>query len=109
MAEFAAPTIPLKVRKAGEYEWATYIKDRHPQFKVHRTVGHAHAALTNRLSYGRNLRQVTADLALYHLEGTDWVPQLQLAYGTVISHFPWQEAPPSPAEQRRERDFWELD
>jgi hypothetical protein len=106
MADFTAPTLPVKFRKDGEFEWATYINDRRPQFKIHRTVGHAHAALTNRLSYrGWGPRRITADVALYHLEEGQWLPQLELASGTMITHFPWQEAPPSPEELHRERSI----
>jgi hypothetical protein len=103
MADFTAPPIPEKISRPGDYEWATYIKDRRPQFKVHRTVGHAHAALTNKVSRWRSPRTVTTDIVLYQLECGQWTPQLQLAEGSMITHFPWQEEPPSPEEQRRER------
>lgn len=101
MSDFNAPEIPVKLKKPGEYEWATFISDRFPRFKVHRTVGHAHAALTNRRSYYGN--RLTADVALYRMQEGNWVPEFALAEGTTITHFPWQEPPPDPAIQRKKQ------
>jgi hypothetical protein len=107
VSDFKAPNLTVKVRKPGEFEWATYIADRNPKFKVHRTIGHAHAALTTRAgsnSYQSDFRlHIYTDLVLYQLEELEWVPKFQAAKGSIISHFPWKPAPPPPEDLKRER------
>lgn len=89
------PRIPVKKSNPNDYQQATYIADRTPMFKIHRTLGHAHAAL----SWKTDGRAIWTDMALYLKDGDKWVLQHEWKRGQFISHFPWQAAPPTP-EQR---------
>lgn len=46
-------------------EWATYVADRSPKFKVHTTRGFANAAISNHWP--------STPVELYHLESGGWV------------------------------------
>jgi hypothetical protein len=60
--------VPTKYDRPAEV-YATDIKGRHPEFKIHKTLGHARAALTHR---GNRWGQPHG--CIYHLNGKDeWV------------------------------------
>lgn len=98
------PRIPVKKANPNDHQWATYIADRSPRFNIHRTLGHAHAAISWK-TYGR---RISADMALYVKDGDDWVVQHEWQRGEQFTHFPWQTPPPSPEEQaaKRREDEW---
>lgn len=98
------PRIPVKKANPNDHQQATYIADRIPRFKVHRTLGHAHAAI----SWKAHGRKIWTDMALYTKVEDEWVLQHEWKRGERVDHFPWQAVPPTEEELRdiHRREDW---
>lgn len=91
--------LPVELRNPDEYQFATFIADRSPQFKIHRTVGLAHGAISYR-TQSRNFSLVmTSDCALYRRVGDEWRAVYSFKFGSELRCLPWQKDP-GPPEQR---------
>lgn len=102
---WAAHKISLKAANPDEFLFATYILDRLPKFKIHRTIGHARSAISQRVRYRDGQMTITADCALYqrnNAAGT-WDPVHTFLRGHVYRRMPWQ-TDPGPQEQRAADD-----
>lgn len=99
----SAPAFEIKPQRPGDYQFATYIEDRLPQFKIHRTKGQAHQAISWRANKRNYQVQVTSDCAIYQRndDANTWEPIHEFSYGQVLRCFPWQIDPGAPDERAR--------
>lgn len=97
---WARRKISIKVNKADEYQYATFIQDRHPKFKIHRTGGHARAAISYKTQSRNHVLIFTSDCAIYQRNDADgtWDPIHTFTYGQRLRHLPWNQDPGSPQE-----------
>lgn len=97
----SASAITIKPHDPAEYQFATYIQDRTPRFKIHRTRGQAHQAISWRANKRGYQLHVSADCVVYQRNDTEqtWEPIHEFTYGQVLRCFPWQADPGSPEEQ----------
>ena len=58
-----APSVP---------EWATYVWDRHPKFKVHSEKRYADAAVKRKSPWSWD-KEILRGGIIYHLENGEWV------------------------------------
>lgn len=95
--------LPVELRNPDEYQFATYIANRIPRFKIHRTVGLAHGAISYR-TRSRNFSLVmTSDCALYRRVGDEWRVVYSFNRDSELRCLPWQKDP-GPPEQRLTQD-----
>lgn len=97
------PSIQVRVGNPEEYQFATFIDDRKPQFKIHRHVGLAHSAITNRTRSQNYNLVMTADCGLYRKVEDQWRLVYGFNKGMVLRCLPWQKDP-GPPEQRLASD-----
>lgn len=90
---------PVQSTDPKLYQWATFIQDRSPQFKIHRNIGHARSAIGNRARMRDYLLIMTASCALYRLVDGEWRPESVFSCGDKLNHFPWQQDPGSAQER----------
>jgi hypothetical protein len=95
----SASSIPVAVGNPEEYQFATFIADRQPQFKIHRTVGLAHGAITYRTRSRNYTLVMTSDCALYRRVGQEWRVVYSFNCNMELRCLPWQKDPGAP-EQR---------
>lgn len=65
MSEFDPNKMRPSQKSNWTYEWATYIPNRSPQFKIHGTKGHATAACKDKSIYGDLHYHIPSDIKLY--------------------------------------------
>jgi hypothetical protein len=61
-------------------EWATYVSDRGPMFKMHNSFAHAKNAVTGKV-YGN---VATADIVIYRWTGDSWQVLESFTKGEVV-------------------------
>lgn len=98
--EWAKQPIPVKKADPEHFQWATHVKDRYPQFKIHRTVGHARSAITNKFYQNSG---ATSDMAIYQRLGEDWVPVEVWQRGDKRRPSWWEPVPEPKEVQKRKR------
>lgn len=97
-------SLPLVRQNPDEYQFATFIAERTPQFKIHRTVGLAHGAISYRTRSSKNYEVVmTSDAALYRRVGDEWRVVYSFNCNMEMRCLPWQKDP-GPPEQRLAND-----
>jgi hypothetical protein len=97
--------IQLAPQNPADFQWATWIQDRHPRFKVHRTRGHAHSAISQRTVTHNYRVSVTTLCVLYERNDAEqvWDPVHTFTGGEVLRFLPWQKDP-GPPEDRAQQD-----
>jgi len=76
MTEFDPNNPGKSVSRKGKnwtFDWATYVPNRRPQFKVHATQGHAKSACTDKKRYSKSGYRIPDEVKLYQLKDGLWV------------------------------------
>lgn len=95
--------LPVALRNPDEYQYATFVEDRRPQFKIHRTVGLAHGAVSYRTTQTQYQVTMTANCAVYRRVDDEWRILYSFKRGATLRCLPWQKDP-GPPEQRLAED-----
>lgn len=99
---WAAKTISATPKNPNEYQFATFVSDRRPQFKIHRTLGQAHGAISYRTRTANYRVTVVADCAVYRRVADEWQIVYAFNRGSVWRCLPWQKDEGSPEKRLAE-------